>query len=62
MKEKIIINLPFKESLNPKIAGAVSIYVTDSVKNSVYKKRIKIISSDSANKRIFRNKNYIIIF
>ena len=62
MKEKIIIILPFKESLNPKIAGAVSIYVTDSVKNSVYKKSIKIISSDSTNKRIFRNKNYIINF
>ena len=59
MKDKIIIILPFKESLNPKIAGAVSIYVTDSVKNSVYKKNIKIISSDRENKKIFRNKNYI---
>jgi len=62
MREKIIIILPFKESLNPKIAGAVSIYVTDSVKNSFYKNKIKIISSDRANKKIFRNKNYILNF
>ena len=62
MREKIIIILPFKESLNPKIAGAVSIYVSDSVKNSFYKNKIKIISSDRANKKIFRNKNYILNF
>ncbi len=62
MNEKIIIILPFKESLNPKTAGAVSIYVTDSTKYSIYKKNIKIISSDAKNKRIFRNKNYILNF
>ena len=41
MKEnKIFIILPFKESLNPKTAGAVSIYVKDALKYSKYKKKI----------------------
>jgi len=61
-KNNIFIILPFKESLNQNIAGAVSIYVQDSVKYSSYKKIIKIISSDGKNKSIFRNKNYILDF
>ena len=61
-KKNIFIILPFKESLNPKIAGAVSIYVRDSLTYSLYKKNIKIISSDNKNKKIFRNKNYILDF
>ncbi len=61
-KKNIFIILPFKESLNPKIAGAVSIYVRDSLTYSSYKKNIKIISSDNKNKKIFRNKNYILDF
>ena len=61
-KKNIFIILPFKESLNPEIAGAVSIYVRDSLIYSSYKKNIKIISSDNKNKKIFRNKNYIIDF
>ncbi len=60
-KKNIFIVLPFKESLNPKVAGAVSIYVLDSLKYSSYKNNIKVISSDG-NKTIFRNKNYIINF
>ena len=57
MKEnKIFIILPFKESLNPKTAGAVSIYVRDALKYSKYIKKIKIISSDKIKLKIFRNK------
>ena len=63
MKEnKIFIILPFKESLNPKTAGAVSIYVRDALKYSKYIKKIKIISSDQIKLKIFRNKNYILNF
>ena len=61
-KKNIFIILPFKESLNPKIAGAVSIYVKDSLIFSSFKNNIKIISSDNKNKKIFRNKNYILDF
>ncbi len=60
MRKNIFIILPFKESLNPNIAGAVSIYVQDATKYSKLKKNIKIISSEKLNsKRFFRNKNYI---
>ena len=64
MKKDIFIILPFKESLNPKSAGAVSLYVKDTTKYSKFKKRIQIISSDDLKDRskIFRNKNYIINF
>ena len=64
MKKDIFIILPFKESLNPNLAGAVSLYVKDSTKYSKFKKRIQIISSDDLKGRskIFRNKNYIINF
>jgi len=64
VKKDIFIILPFKESLNPNLAGAVSLYVKDSTKYSKFKKRIQIISSDDLKGRskIFRNKNYIINF
>ena len=63
MSKKIFIILPFKESLKPNLAGAVSIYVKDITKYSKYKRNIKIISSDKINKdRLFRNKNYILNF
>ena len=63
MSKKIFIILPFKESLKPNLAGAVSIYVKDTTKYSKYKRNIKIISSDKINKdRLFRNKNYILNF
>ncbi|MBD1168363.1 glycosyltransferase [Pelagibacterales bacterium SAG-MED06] len=59
-KKKIFIILPYKESLDPNFAGAVSIYVKDTTNYSKYKKDIKIISSENFNKiKIFRNKNYI---
>ena len=64
MKKDIFIILPFKESLNPNYAGAVSLYVKDTTNHSIYKKRISIISSDDfrIKSQLFRNKNYIINF
>ncbi len=64
MKKDIFIILPFKESLNPVLAGAVSLYVKDTTNCSKFKKRIKIISSDGLEDRskLFRNKNYITKF
>ena len=64
MKKDIFIILPFKESLDPSLAGAVSLYVKDTSKYSKFQKRIQIISSDDLKGRskIFRNKNYIINF
>ena len=51
MKKDIFIILPFKESLNPNYAGAVSLYVKDTTNYSKFKKRISIFSSDD-----FKNK------
>ena len=64
MKKDIFIILPYKESLNPNFAGAVSLYVKDTTKYSKYKKRIQIISSEDFDNKseLFRNKNYIINF
>jgi len=64
MKKDIFIILPFKESLNPNYAGAVSLYVKDTTNYSKFKKRISIISSDDFKNKsqLFRNKNYIINF
>ena len=63
MKKKIIIILPYKESVDLNSAGAVSIYVKDTSNYSKYKKNIEIISSDNFNKTIiFRNRNYILNF
>ena len=58
MTKDIFIILPFKECLNPKLAGEVSLYVKDTTKYSKFKKRIEIISSDnfSGKTKLFRNK------
>ena len=57
---KILIVLPYKESIDKNTAGAVSIYVKDNTKYSRYKKKIKILSSKTIGKdKIFRNKTYI---
>ena len=42
MNKDIFIILPFKESLNPKLAGAVSLYVKDTTSHSKFKKKISI--------------------
>ena len=63
MKKKIFIILPYKESLKPSLAGAVSLYVKDTSNYSKYKKNIKIISSDDFEKnKFFRNRKYILNF
>ena len=60
MTKKIYIILPYKESLDSNIAGAVSLYATDIKRYSKYKKNIKIISSDKVNNfKLFTNRNYI---
>ena len=55
MKKKIYIILPFKESLNPKVAGAVSIYVKDTTLCSIYKRDIKIFGSTNYKKKLLKN-------
>ncbi len=62
VKKNIFIILPFKESLSPKKAGAVSLYVKETKKYSKYKSNIKVISSDTSETKIFRNRNYILNF
>ena len=64
MKKDILIILPYKESLNPLFAGAVSLYVRDTTNYSKFKKKIKIISSDNYRSKnyLFKNRNYIIDF
>ena len=60
MYNKIYIILPYKESLNVNTAGAVSLYVTENLNYSIYKKNIKIISSGNLDRnKFFTNKNYI---
>ena len=60
MYNKIYIILPYKESLDVNTAGAVSLYVTENITYSKYKKNIKIISSRNLyKKKFFTNKNYI---
>ena len=51
MNKKIFVILPYKESLKPNIAGAVSIYANDTTNLSKYNKQIKIISSDNNQKK-----------
>ena len=63
MNKKIFVILPYKEFIKPNLAGAVSIYVNDTINLSKYNKKIKIISSDyNPKKKIFKNKNYILDF
>jgi len=63
---KISILLPYKENFSPVYAGAVSLFVKDTVKISKYKKNITIFgNTDIKNiyrlsyKNIFLKKNII---
>ena len=63
---KISILLPYKENFSPVYAGAVSLFVKDTVKISKYKKKITIYgNTDIKNiyklsyKNIFLKKNII---
>lgn len=59
---KILIILPFKESVNEKHSGAVSIFVKDNIKYSSLKKNTEIVSSDffKSKNLFYKNKNYIL--
>ena len=54
---KISILLPYKENFSPTYAGAVSIFINDTVKISKFKKNV-IIYGSTKNKVKFNN-NYV---
>ena len=54
---KISILLPYKENYSPAYAGAVSIFINDVTKESIYKKDITIYGSTNFTKKL--SKNYI---
>jgi glycosyltransferase involved in cell wall biosynthesis len=54
---KISILLPYKENYSPSYAGAVSIFINDVTKESIYKKDITIYGSTNYTKKL--SKNYI---
>ncbi len=54
---KISILLPYKENFSPSYAGAVSIFINDTMKISKYKKNIIVYGNTSEKKKF--NKNYI---
>ena len=64
MSKNIAIILPYKESMRLRNAGAVSLFVKDSTKYSIYKDKVQIISSANINDNtnFFTNKKYIINF
>ena len=53
---KISILLPFKENYSPNYAGAVSLFVNDTIKKSKYKDSINVFGNTSYKK--FLSKNY----
>ena len=54
---KISILLPYKENFSPSYAGAVSIFINDTMKLSVFKKNILVFGNTTKKKKF--NKNYI---
>ena len=48
----IAILLPYKENFTKKSAGAVSIFVNDTIKLSKYKKNIKVYGYTSSKDRL----------
>ena len=48
---KISILLPYKENFSPVYAGAVSLFVKDTVKLSKYKKNITVFGSTELKKK-----------
>jgi len=53
---KISILLPFKENFSPNYAGAVSLFVNDTINHSVYKKKITVFGN--TNYKNFLSTNY----
>ena len=54
---KISILLPYKENFSPEYAGAVSIFINDTLKKSKYKKNIKVYGNTNLKKKF--SKNYV---
>ncbi len=54
---KISILLPYKENFSPNFAGAVSLFVNDITKESIFKKTTHIFGNTLAQKKL--SKNYI---
>ena len=57
---KISILLPYKENFSSQYAGAVSLFVNDITRQSIYKNSTKIFGNTKYKK--FLSKNYINIF
>ena len=52
---KISILLPYKEDFTPDYAGAVSLFLSDTIKLSKYKKNIQVFGNTSFKKKLLKN-------
>ena len=52
---KISILLPYKENFTPNYAGAVSLFLNDTIKLSKYKKNIQVYGNTSFKKKLLPN-------
>ena len=52
---KISILLPLKENFSPSYAGAVSLFVNDTLEYSKFKKRITVLDKLNLKKHLIRN-------
>ena len=52
---KISILLPYKENFTPNYAGAVSLFLNDTIKLSKYKKNIQVYGNTSFKKKLLSN-------
>ena len=52
---KISVLLPYKENFSPSYAGAVSLFVRDTVKNSKFQKSTYIFGNMDFNKPFLKN-------
>ena len=52
---KISILLPYKENFTPDYAGAVSLFLNDTIKLSKYKKNIQVFGNTSFKKKLLTN-------
>ncbi len=62
---KISILLPYKENFTPNYAGAVSLFLNDTIKLSKYKKNIQVYGNTSFKKKLlpnYTNLNFLKIF
>ena len=52
---KISILLPYKENFSPSYAGAVSIFLKDTINCSKYKKNIIVFGNTNFKKKLIKN-------